>query len=382
MLFSIIISFSLLTISNCIDSLELSSTTYPFQIGTIDSNTIVIFTTQKTALYNVNTNTITYINETLAINNYLNFAIGATFENIQYIFSGSDLVSISGNTVVKSNPSPNLASSSTFCFPYKDYNNITQGFFRLQGFTLSLYKFDSMSSSSDSFPLSGSVYGLGAIYSISNNQVYEIIHIGLNLYSVIFDITDNSISYSRHYLQSYGPFINRYTTEYESIMTNSTTFVICGIRYDYCSSCSTQYYYYIKCALVNYGVNYADVKSSADICSHRLVPSYFKVAILSEIDKRLIALFEKNSNIYFYTFNYDLSSIRSYENIVGISYARFTVINSTNIYFAFYSSLVNGHQGFLFSYPECTSNEKTIIYHNHTRIRDLLKERVNLLVMH
>ena len=131
MLFSIIISFSLLTISNCIDSLELSSTTYPFQIGTIDSNTIVIFTTQKTALYNVNTNTITYINETLAINNYLNFAIGATFENIQYIFSGSDLVSISGNTVVKSNPSPNLASSSTFCFPYKDYNNITQGFFSI-----------------------------------------------------------------------------------------------------------------------------------------------------------------------------------------------------------------------------------------------------------
>ena len=71
--------------------------------------------------------------------------------------------------------------------------------------------------SSDSFPLSGSVNGLGAIYSISNNQVYEIIHIGSNLYSVIFDVNDNSISYLRYYLQSNNPFSNnQYTTEYES----------------------------------------------------------------------------------------------------------------------------------------------------------------------
>lgn len=132
--------------------------------------------------------------------------------------------------MVKANLSPNLASSSTFCFPYKDNNNITQGFFLLEGFTLSLYKFDSMRVSSDSFPLSGSVNGLGAIYSISNNQVYEIIHIGSNLYSVIFDVNDNSISYSRYYLQSNNPFSNnQYTTEYESIIANSTTFIICGI---------------------------------------------------------------------------------------------------------------------------------------------------------
>ena len=289
MLFNIIVSFSLLIISKCLDSLDLSvssSSTKQIQIGSIDSNIIVIFNNKKTALYNVNTNTITYINETLGTNNYLNFAIGGTIGNTQYIFSGSDLVSISGNSVVKANPSPNLASSSTFCFPYKDNNNITQGFFLLEGFTLSLYKFDSMRVSSDSFPLSGSVNGLGAIYSISNNQVYEIIHIGSILYSVIFDVNDNSISYSRYYLQSNNPFSNnQYTTEYESIIANSTTFIICGIYYSYCSYCSPQYYYYIKCALVDYGVNYADVKNSADICSNRLIPSYFKVAILSETDE-------------------------------------------------------------------------------------------------
>ena len=141
MLFNIIVSFSLLIISKCLDSLDLSvssSSTKQIQIGSIDSNIIVIFNNQKTALYNVNTNTITYINETLGTNNYLNFAIGGTIWNTQYIFSGSDLVSISGNSVVKANPSPNLASSSTFCFPYKDNNNITQGFFLLEGFTLSL----------------------------------------------------------------------------------------------------------------------------------------------------------------------------------------------------------------------------------------------------
>ena len=112
MLFNIIVSFSLLIISKCLDSLDLSassSSTKQIQIGSIDSNIIVIFNNQKTVLYNVNT--ITYINETLGTNNYLNFAIGGTIGNTQYIFSGSDLVSISGNSVVKANPSPNLASS-------------------------------------------------------------------------------------------------------------------------------------------------------------------------------------------------------------------------------------------------------------------------------
>ena len=71
MLFNIIVSFSLLIISKCLDSLDLSSSsTKQIQIGSIDSNIIVIFNNQKTALYNVNTNTITYINETLGTNNY------------------------------------------------------------------------------------------------------------------------------------------------------------------------------------------------------------------------------------------------------------------------------------------------------------------------
>lgn len=84
MLFNIIVSFSLLIISKCLDSLDLSvssSSTKQIQIGSIDSNIIVIFNNQKTALYSVNTNTITYINETLGTNNYLNFAIGGTIGN-------------------------------------------------------------------------------------------------------------------------------------------------------------------------------------------------------------------------------------------------------------------------------------------------------------
>ena len=84
MLFNIIVSFSLLIISKCLDSLDSSvssSSTKQIQIGSIDSNIIVIFNNQKTALYNVNTNTITYINETLGTNNYLNFAIGGTIGN-------------------------------------------------------------------------------------------------------------------------------------------------------------------------------------------------------------------------------------------------------------------------------------------------------------
>ena len=88
MLFNIIVSFSLLIISKCLDSLDLSSSsTKQIQIGSIDSNIIVIFNNQKIALYNVNTNTITYINETLGTNNYLNFAIGGTIGNTQYIFA-------------------------------------------------------------------------------------------------------------------------------------------------------------------------------------------------------------------------------------------------------------------------------------------------------
>lgn len=78
MLFNIIVSFSLLIISKCLDSLDLSvssSSTKQIQIGSIDSNIIVIFNNQKTALYNVNTNTITYINETLGTNNYLNLQL-------------------------------------------------------------------------------------------------------------------------------------------------------------------------------------------------------------------------------------------------------------------------------------------------------------------
>ena len=84
MLFNIIVSLSLLIISKCLDSLDLSassSSTKQIQIGSIDSNIIVIFNNQKTALYNFNTNTITYINETLGTNNYLNFAIGGTIGN-------------------------------------------------------------------------------------------------------------------------------------------------------------------------------------------------------------------------------------------------------------------------------------------------------------
>ena len=46
MLFNIIVSFSLLIISKCLDSLDLSvssSSTKQIQIGSIDSNIIVIF---------------------------------------------------------------------------------------------------------------------------------------------------------------------------------------------------------------------------------------------------------------------------------------------------------------------------------------------------
>ena len=74
MLLSIIISFSLFIVYQCLNTLTLT-TSQSYEIGTIDSNNIVLFNGQKTGIFNLPDKAMTYIARNLSVSTYPNLPV-------------------------------------------------------------------------------------------------------------------------------------------------------------------------------------------------------------------------------------------------------------------------------------------------------------------
>ena len=392
MLLSIIISFSLFIVYQCLNTLTLT-TSQSYEIGTIDSDNIVLFNGQKTGIFNLRDKSMTYIARNLSVNTYPNLPVSGKSGSTYYIFGGSQCISSQNESI------QNIFSfsySNHLIIPYTDSDDNTKGFITFSGSSLiSFYVFGSgYQSTLTSCPTSITTTVYGGIYISLTNQLYQIIQYSSSYtYVVIYNVTSTSVIYERKQQQSV--FVYNPPSGYKYFLTtkiSDSKFVLCGISrtsytcYDYYSNPQVCYHSpELYCQLVSYGINYADLTGPVYIKGMSAYPSYYKMTILSEKDKLILFSYDYNDLTYFFTISYqsgltyDSNTLKHIDT--GGSVGRFTRINSTSLYFAFFSTVSNVHQGFLYKYPVCINSYRYITNFDVLTLKELLdKEEDETLI--
>ena len=132
MLLSIIISFSLFIVYQCLNTLTLT-TSQSYEIGTIDSDNIVLFNGQKTGIFNLRDKSMTYIARNLSVNTYPNLPVSGKSGSTYYIFGGSQCISSQNETIQEIF---SFTYSNHLIIPYTDSDDNTKGFITFSGSSL------------------------------------------------------------------------------------------------------------------------------------------------------------------------------------------------------------------------------------------------------
>ena len=384
MLFSIIVAVSLFILYQCLDTLTLTASD-SYEIGAIDTDIIVIFNGEKTGVYNLFDHSMSYIAKNLTVKYYPNAPVSGISGSTYYLYGGNEYISSTNETpsTIKT-----ISLNYPLVIPYTDEKDNNIGFivFDTSNY-LNAYCVFGKTCYNNFASSSLTVRVYGGIYSYATGQLYEIVQTTSEIYSIIYNVASTSVKVQRTYRQSSSVYLTYLPNTYNHFLTvkiSTSQFTLCGISQDANScGCGTNCSYicsytpYLLCQKVNYGVNYADLTFSSMKTGINCVPTYIQMAILSEIDKHILFSYDCNSVTYYFKISYSSTTpapvSNSYKSIsTGGKYGRFTRINSTSLYFAFFSTVSNVHQGFLYKYPVCINSYRYITNFDVLTLKELL----------